>query len=57
MFKTTDIIETYVYRALMNNFNFSQGSAVGLFQSIVGFGIVLVANTIVRRIEPDYALF
>ncbi len=57
LFKTTDIIETYVYRALMNNFNFSQGSAVGLFQSVVGFGIVLIANTVVRRIEPDYALF
>lgn len=57
LFKTTDIIETYVYRALMNNFNFSQGSAVGLFQSVVGFGIVMVANTVVRRIEADYALF
>ncbi len=57
LFKTTDIIETYVYRALMNNFNFSQGSAVGLFQSVVGFGIVMLANTVVRRIEPDYALF
>lgn len=57
LFKTTDIIETYVYRALMNNFNFSQGSAVGLFQSVVGFGIVMIANTVARRIEPDYALF
>jgi putative aldouronate transport system permease protein len=57
LFKTTDIIETYVYRALMNNFNFSQGSAVGLFQSVVGFGIVMIANTVVRRIESDYALF
>ncbi|HML45353.1 MAG TPA: ABC transporter permease subunit [Clostridia bacterium] len=57
LYKTTDIIETYVYRALMNNFNFSQGSAVGLFQSLVGFGIVLTANGIVRHIEPDYSLF
>jgi len=57
LFNTTDIIETYVYRALMNNFNFSQGSAVGLFQSVVGFGIVMVANTVVRHIEPDYSLF
>ena len=57
LFGTTDIIETYVYRALMNNFNFSQGSAVGLFQSVVGFVIVLVANGIVKRIEPDYSLF
>ncbi len=57
LFSTTDIIETYVYRALMNNFNFSQGSAVGLFQSVVGFTIVMIANGIVRRIEPDYSLF
>lgn len=54
---TTDIIETYVYRALMNNFNFSQGSAVGLFQSVVGFVIVLIANSVVKHIEPDYSLF
>ena len=57
LFKTTDIIETYVYRALMNNFNFSQGSAVGLFQSVVGFAIVMIVNGIVKRIEPDYSLF
>lgn len=57
LFDTTDIIETYVYRALMNNFNFSQGSAVGLFQSVVGFVIVMIANGIVKRIEPDYSLF
>lgn len=57
LYKTTDIIETYVYRALMNNFNFSQGSAVGLFQSLVGFAIVMIANGIVKRIEPDYSLF
>ena len=57
LFNTTDIIETYVYRALMNNFNFSQGSAVGLFQSVVGFAIVMIANGVVKRIEPDYSLF
>jgi putative aldouronate transport system permease protein len=57
LYNTTDIIETYVYRALMNNFNFSQGSAVGLFQSVVGFAIVMIANSVVRHIEPDYSLF
>lgn len=57
LFKTTDIIETYVYRSMMNSFNFSQSSAVGLFQSVVGFFIVLTANAIVKKIEPDYALF
>lgn len=57
LFKTTDIVETYVYRALMNNFNFTQSSAVGLFQSLIGFAIVMIANGVVRHIEPDYSLF
>lgn len=57
LFNTTDIIETYVYRSMMNSFNFSQSSAVGLFQSVVGFFIVLTANAIVKKLEPDYALF
>lgn len=57
LYSTTDIIETYVYRAMMNNFNFSQGSAVGLFQSVIGFFIVITANFVVKKIEPDYALF
>ena len=57
LFGTTDIIETYVYRSMMNSFNFSQSSAVGLFQSVVGFFIVIAANTIVKKLEPDYALF
>ena len=57
LFGTTDIIETYVYRSMMNSFNFSQSSAVGLFQSVVGFFIVLGANAFVKHLDPDYALF
>lgn len=57
LFSATDIIETYVFRALMVNFNFSTGAAVGLYQSIFGFVLVMTVNWIVRRIEPEYALF
>lgn len=57
LFPTTDIIETYVYRMLMNNFNFTYSAAVGLYQSVFGFVIVMVCNTIVRKIDKDYALF
>ena len=57
LYGTTDIIETYVYRSMMNSFNFSQSSAVGLFQSVVGFFIVIGANAVVKKLEPDYALF
>jgi putative aldouronate transport system permease protein len=44
LFPYTDIIETFVYRALMNQFNFSYSAAVGLFQSVFGFLIVLFSN-------------
>lgn len=57
LFSTTDIIETYVYRSMMNSFNFAQSSAVGLFQSAIGFFIVLGANAFVKHLDPDYALF
>ncbi len=57
LFKSTDIIETFVFRSLMNNFNFSMGSAVSLYQSIFGFATVMIANWVVRKIEKDYALF
>ena len=53
----TDIIETYVYRTMMNQFNFTYSAAAGLYQSVFGFVIVMVANTAVRKINPDYALF
>lgn len=57
LYSTTDIIETYVYRATMTDFNFSTASAVGLYQSVIGFVIVMVVNWVVKKIEPDYALF
>ena len=53
----TDIIEMYVWRAMMSNFNFSTGSAVSLYQSIIGFVIVLFFNWVVKSVEPDHALF
>ena len=57
LFEKTDIIETFVFRSLNVNFNFSMGSAVGLFQSLFGFVLVMTVNTIVKKIEPEYSLF
>jgi len=57
LYSTTDIIETYVYRATMNDFNFSTASAVGLYQSVLGFVIVMVCNKVIKLIEPEYSLF
>ena len=57
LFPTTDIIETFVYRATMNDFNFQTASAVGLYQSLFGFALVLFCNWVVKKIDPDYSLF
>ena len=57
LYKQVDIIEMYVYRATVSDFNFSTASAVGLYQSLIGFILVLTVNTIVKKLEPDYSLF
>jgi putative aldouronate transport system permease protein len=54
---TTNVIDTYVYRALIKLGDIGMSSAAGLFQSVVGFLLVIVSNYIVRRIDPDKALF
>lgn len=56
-FPTTDIIDTYVYRALTKLGDINSAAAVGFLQSVVGFVTVVSANYIVRRIDNDSALF
>lgn len=57
LYKQTDIIDTFVFRSLVGQFNFSQGAAVGFYQSLFGLILVLTVNAIVKKIEPDSALF
>jgi putative aldouronate transport system permease protein len=57
LFSTTDIIETYVYRSLTQNFDIGLGTAAGLYQSVFGMFTVLTANYIVKKLNPEYALF
>ena len=57
LFPTTDVIDTYVYRVLRTNSDFSKNMAVSLFQSVMGFAMVLVANGMVKRYSPESALF
>lgn len=54
---TTDVIETYTYRAFYEDSNIGQSSAVGLVQSIVGMILVVFTNWVVRRVDPERALF
>ncbi|MDO4305360.1 MAG: ABC transporter permease subunit [Eubacteriales bacterium] len=54
---TTNVIDTYVYRALLQLGNVGMASAAGVYQSLVGFVIVLMSNLLVKKIDPDSALF
>lgn len=53
----TQTIDTYVYRGLTQTNNIGMSSAAGMYQSIVGFVLVLAANLTVRKIDSDSALF
>ena len=57
LFQTTDIIETSVYRMIISQNNFTSSTAVGLYQSLFGFALVMTCNYVVRKINEDYALF
>ena len=57
LYPQTDIIDTFVYRSLLGQPNFSQSAAVGVYQSVFGLILVTLVNFAVKKIEPDYALF
>lgn len=57
LYPTTDVIDTYVYRALMDLGDMSMAAAVGFFQSLVGFVLVIVVNSIAKKFSPESALF
>ena len=57
LYPTTDVIDTYVYRQLVEANNMGMSSAVGLYQSIMGFIMVMITNFIAKKADPDSALF
>ncbi|WP_082562538.1 MULTISPECIES: ABC transporter permease [unclassified Paenibacillus] len=57
LFSATNVIDTYVYRSLKSMSDFGMSSAVGLYQSCVGFVLVLASNFLIRLYDRDSALF
>jgi putative aldouronate transport system permease protein len=57
LYRTTDIIDTYVFRALRQIGDPSQAMAISLFQSVIGFIMVFGSNALVRKLNPDGALY
>ena len=57
LFAVTNTIDTYVYRGLLELGDMSMASAAGLYQSLVGFVLILGANYFVSRLDKESALF
>lgn len=57
LYPTTDVIDTFVYRALRQLNNLGMSTATSLFQSVVGLILVFLTNLITKKVEPDAAIF
>ncbi|MCI6705586.1 MAG: ABC transporter permease subunit [Eisenbergiella massiliensis] len=57
LMNVTNTIDTYVYRGIKSVGTLGMSSAAGLYQSVVGFVLILAANGIVRKIDRDSAIF
>ena len=57
LFPVTQVVDTYVYRAMMTTQNYGMSTAAGLLQNLIGFVCIMVVNGIVNKIDPDSALF
>lgn len=57
LYNATQTIDVYVYNALMQRSDYGMASAASVFQSIVGFLMVMVTNAIVRKVSHENAMF
>ena len=57
LYGVTNVLDTYVYRALIQLNDVGMSSAAGVFQSLVGFCLVISTNILLRKKSPENALF
>lgn len=57
LYPVTRTLDVYVYQALMLNSDYAMSSAASLYQSVVGFVLIVAANFAVRKYNKDSALF
>ena len=57
LYPTTDVIDTYVYRAIRVLGDFGMAAAAGLYQSVCGFILVFVTNGVIKKINSENSLF
>ncbi len=54
---TSDVLDTYIYRTMMSTSNMGWSAAAGLYQSVLCFVTINIVNFIVKKVDPDYALY
>lgn len=57
LYNYTDVIDTLTMRALISSNDFGMSAAMGLYQSVLCFITVMVANKLVSLYDKDYTLF
>ncbi len=57
VYDVADILDTYIYRVGISEGNFGLATAAGLFKSVVGVTLVIVANRIAKLVDKDTGLF
>ncbi|MDR2045005.1 MAG: ABC transporter permease subunit [Clostridium sp.] len=57
LYSATQVIDTYIYKVMATVQNMGMSTAAGLLQQLVGFTCIIIANTIVRKVDPDSSLF
>lgn len=57
LYPTTDVIDTFVYRSLIDMGDMGMASAAGFVQAVAGFILVMLTNYIVKKINSENALF
>lgn len=55
-YETADVISTFVYRKGLQEFNYGYSTAVGLFNSVINFALILITNALANRFS-DTSLF
>ena len=57
LYPVTEVIDTYVFKALTTNGDFGMSAAVGLFQSVVGCAMILLTNKLASSVDSSLGLF
>lgn len=57
LYAATDVLDTYVLRAMKDLGDIGMSSAAALYQSVVGFILVIISNFIAKKVDPESGMF